>query len=122
MDLITRFAHKYGQAANLQAAGEAIEQAENFITQLQQQQHADTLPADKRPLYTQLSQMAFDLQTQVMPTIQSDVSPQGKILAKQSLETYNRLMWWIKEINKPTPPVASTNVASMTAQLIKKYG
>lgn len=122
MDLITRFAHKYGQAANLQAAGEAIEQAENFITQLQQQQRSNSLPADKHQLYTQLSQMAFDLQSQVLPTIQSDVSPQGKILAKQGLVTYNRLMWWIKEINKPTSPVASTNIASTINRLVKKYG
>jgi hypothetical protein len=65
--------------------------------------------------------MAFDLQSQVLPTIQSDVSTQGKILAKQSLETYNRLMWWIKEINKPTPPVASTNIATIVDRLVKKY-
>ena len=118
---LARIFQKYGQAANLEAAGEAIEQAEAFITQLMQQQRSNTLPADRRQLYTQLSQMAFDLQTQVLPTIQSDDSTQGKILAKQALETYKRLMMWITNINRPAPPVASTNVAAVVERLTKKY-
>lgn len=119
-----KFINKYGQASgNLEAATQAIEQAESFLTQLIQQQQSNTLSADKHQLYTQLSQMAFDLQSQVLPTIQSDVSPQGKVLAKQGLVTYNRLMQWIKNINKPSQSaVSTTNVAETVEKLFKKYG
>lgn len=119
--MLERLFKKYGQVANLEAATQAIEQAEGFLSQLIRQQQSNTLPTNRNQLYTQLSQMAFDLQTQVLPTIQSDVSPQGKILAKQALETYNRLMLWIKNINRPSQPVASTNVAETIERLVKKY-
>src|ERR1019366_8648921 len=106
MDQITWLTIKYGQAANLQAATDAIEQAENFLTQLTQQKQSNTLPDDRNQLYSQLSKMAFDLQSQVLPIVQSDGSVQGKVLAKQGLDTYKRLMLWIKIINRAPKPVA----------------
>jgi hypothetical protein len=119
-DQWVKLTKKYGQASNLRFADQAIEQAEAKMKQLRDLSNANSLPENRNQLYSQLSQMAFDLQSQILPTIQSDQSEQGKILAKQALDTYNKLMWWIKSINQPRKPVATPNAAT-TNRLVKKY-
>jgi hypothetical protein len=85
---------------NLSSANAAIDQAEKYMKQLRDLQSANSLPADRNKLYSELSRMEVDLRTQILPVIQSGADPQSKELARQANETCKRLVVWMGIVNK----------------------